>query len=102
MSARRFRRDHRYSGLEDARCSRSSIARHTSNAQASRFILASIMKPLLTTRDLAGMTGLSMDYFQRLSRAGKIPCQRLGYGPRAMFLFDAVEFERWWQANLRR
>jgi len=61
----------------------------------------SIVKPL-TTKDLSEMTGFSMDYFQKLARAGKIPCQRLGYGSRAMFLFDSAEFEQWWKSNLRK
>lgn len=59
-----------------------------------------ITKPL-TTKDLAERTGLSMDYFQKLARVGKIPCRRLGYGVRARFLFDSCEFEDWWQSHLR-
>lgn len=58
--------------------------------------------PKLTTKDLSKMTGLSMDYFQRLARAGKIPCHRLGVGCRAKFFFDQVEFGQWWATQLRR
>jgi hypothetical protein len=62
---------------------------------------AATIKPMLTTRDLHVMTGISMDYFQKLARSGTIPCKRLGYGCRAMFLFDRTEFEQWWHSHLR-
>jgi hypothetical protein len=62
---------------------------------------AAAITPMLTTRDLHLMTGRSMDYFQKLARSGGMPCKRLGYGSRAMFLFDRHEFEQWWHSHLR-
>jgi hypothetical protein len=75
------------------------MKKRNTHAEATEPIRA--IQPLLTTRDLHEMTGRSMDYFQKLARSGLIPCKRLGYGSRAMFLFDRHEFDQWWHAHLR-
>lgn len=56
----------------------------------------------LTTRDLANMTGLSADYFQKKARNGNLPAMRLGDGPRAPYMIEKQDFEKWWEKTLRK
>jgi excisionase family DNA binding protein len=63
---------------------------------------ARVSTEMVSTRDLADLTGLSPDYFQKLARSGEIPCLRLGSGPRARFLFERTAFDNWWDTKITK
>lgn len=64
--------------------------------------MAQTVPTLLTTRDLADMTGLSIEYFQQKARKGELPAMRLGGGPKAPYMIEEKEFNEWWAKKLRK
>jgi len=48
------------------------------------------------------MTGLSADYFQKKARNGNLPAMRLGDGPKAPYMIEKQDFEKWWEKTLRK
>lgn len=55
-----------------------------------------------STRDLSNRTGLSIEYFQKKIQDGDLPAMRLGDGPRAPYMIEENEFNRWWKSKLRK